>query len=106
MLKRAIERANANLAGKDLPPLPENLTPHSLRRTFATVLYALGEPPPVVMQEMGHTTPDLALRLYAQAMRLTDEERADLAALVAGEKAHNGTQGEIVPIERARRKAA
>ena len=37
-------------------PLPSGLTPHSLRRTFATVLYAIGTTPPVVMAEMGHTT--------------------------------------------------
>ena len=34
------------------------------------MLYALGESPPVVMAEMGHTDPGLALKVYAQAMRL------------------------------------
>ncbi len=102
----AVKRANKNLAAKDLPPLPEHLTPHSLRRTFATVLYALGEAPPVIMAEMGHTSPDLALRVYAQAMRLSDDERDQLAGLVAGEKAHKGTKGKVVPIERARARAA
>jgi integrase len=101
-----VTRANANLAAKDLPPLPEGPTSHGLRRTFATVLYALGETPPVVMAEMGHASPNLALRIYAQAMRLSDEEREQLAALVAGEKAHKGTKGEVVPIERARARAA
>jgi integrase len=47
---------------------PDNLTPHWLRRTFASVLYALGESPPVVMAEMGDTSPALALRVYAQVM--------------------------------------
>jgi integrase len=101
-----VKRANTNLAARDLPPLPENLTPHSLRRTFATVLYALGESPPVVMAEMGHTRPDLALRVYAQAMRLSDEERDQLGELVAGEKADKGRKGQVVPIERARGRAA
>lgn len=106
-LGEAVKRANANLAAKDLSPLPEHLTPHSLRRTFATVLYALGEAPPVVMAEMGHTSPALALRVYAQALRLSDDERDQLAALVAGaEKAHKGTRGQVVPIERARGHAA
>jgi integrase len=105
-LAGAVKRANANLAEKDLPPLPDALTPHSLRRTFATLLYALGESPPVVMAEMGHTSPNLALSIYAQAMRLNDDEREQLAALVAGEKAHKGTKGEVVPIEQARAKAA
>jgi integrase len=102
----AVKRANSNLTAKDLPPLPDGLTPHSLRRTFATVLYALGEAPPVVMAEMGHTSPDMAPRIYAQAMRLSEDERDELAALVAGEKARKGTKGEVVPIERARGRAA
>jgi hypothetical protein len=49
----AVKRANANLATKRLPPLPDRL-----------------------------------------------------AALVAGGKAHKGTKGAVVPIERARRRAA
>jgi integrase len=34
--------------------LPQRLTPHSLRRTFASLLFAIGEPPPYVMAQMGH----------------------------------------------------
>ena len=41
----AVGRANANLEGEGLPPLPVKLTPHSLRRTFCSLLYALGETP-------------------------------------------------------------
>jgi len=79
-----VKRANANLADRELPPLSDKLTPHSLRRTFASVLYALGEPPRVVMAEMGHTSPVLALRVYAQAMRRGDGEQAQLRALIEG----------------------
>jgi hypothetical protein len=57
VLKVAVERANKNLAKRKLAPLPERITPHSLRRTFASVLYALGEDPGIVMDEMGHTKP-------------------------------------------------
>ena len=56
VLAPATKRANEKLAAAGLPPLPDKLTPRSLRRTFASLLYALGEPPPVVMAEMGHTT--------------------------------------------------
>ena len=96
-----MKRANETLASRDLPPLPANLTPHSLRRTFASTRNAIGETPPVVVAEMGHTSPDLALRVYAQAMRRDTDERDKLAALFAGEEAHKGTKGEIVPVERA-----
>jgi len=88
-LARAVQRANDELAAAELPPLPASLTPHGLRRTFASVLYALGESPPVVMAEMGHTSPTLALRVYAQAMRLGDDELARLQALVEGAFRHS-----------------
>ncbi len=83
-LKAAVMRANKNLAQRDLQPLPERITPHSLCRTFCSLLYALGEDPGVVMDEMGHTDPSLALRVYRQSMRRGEDERAQLRALVEG----------------------
>jgi integrase len=84
VLAPAIELANTRLADVGEPPLPAGLTPHSLRRTFASVLYALGDTPPDVMAEMGHTTPALALSIYAHAMRRDEGERERLQALVNG----------------------
>jgi integrase len=84
VLAPAVKRANANLATRDLPPLPA-LTPHSLRRTFASLLYALGEDPGIVMDEMGHTHPGLALRIYRQSMRREQGEKDRLRALVEGD---------------------
>jgi integrase len=84
VLNVAVENANKDLAERDLPPLPEKLTPHSLRRTFCSLLYALGEDPGVVMDEMGHSDPGLALRVYRQAMRRGESEKAKLQALAEG----------------------
>ncbi len=36
------------------------------------------------MDEMGHTDPGLALRVYRQAMRRGEDEKAQLRALVEG----------------------
>jgi len=105
-LQGTVKRANANLDAEGLPPLPDNLTPHSLRGTFATVLWGLGESPPVVMAEMGHTGPDLALRACAQAMRLAHDERDQLASLVAGAQPDTGRNEVLVSIEGARGHAA
>ena len=80
----AVGRANTKLEAEGLPPLPGRITPHSLRRTFCSLLYALGEDPGTVMDEMGHTDPELALRVYRQAMRRDEQERARLQALVEG----------------------
>jgi integrase len=62
-LRRAAKRANAEGAG-----IPEDVTPHSLRRTFASLLYLRGEDPPYVMEQLGHTDPKLALRIYTKAL--------------------------------------
>jgi integrase len=84
VLAAAVKRANANLAAEGKPPLPERITPHSLRRTFASVLSAIGEDPGIVMDEMGHTDPALALRVYRQSMRRGEDEKTRLRALIEG----------------------
>jgi integrase len=92
VLAKAVERANKRLANDDAETLPEGLTPHSLRRTFASLLYALGEAPPFVMAQMGHTSPNLALAIYAREMDRRDGEPERLRALVEGaEWAPSGT---------------
>ncbi|MGC2375362.1 MAG: tyrosine-type recombinase/integrase [Solirubrobacteraceae bacterium] len=84
VLRAAVKLAGERLEADGLPPLPDKLTPHSLRRTFCSLLYALGEDPGVVMDEMGHTDPALALRVYRQSMRRGEDEKAQLRALVEG----------------------
>ena len=51
-----------------MPALPERVTPHSFRRTFAALLYLRGEDPVYVMEQLGHTDPKLALRIYAKVI--------------------------------------
>jgi integrase len=90
-------------------PLPEGLTPHSLRRTFASLLYAIGEPAPVVMQELGHTHPGLALRIYAAAMRRDDDENERLRALIDGglvtsdHSLANNSEADVIAVEASSR---
>jgi integrase len=83
ILARAVELANERLADRGEAPLPR-LSPHALRRIFASVLYAIGEQPPAVMADMGHTDPALALEVYAHAMRRDEGETDRLRALVEG----------------------
>ena len=84
VLAAAVDRADLALRHKGLPPLPAGLTPHAMRRTFASLLFALGEPPPYVMHQMGHTTAAFTLALYAKAMDRREGERAKLVALANG----------------------
>jgi len=64
-LRRAVQRANGRPDAEDVAPLPD-VTPHSLRRTFASLLYERGEDPVYVMDQLGHTDPKLALRIYTK----------------------------------------
>lgn len=78
----AIRRASASLEAKDLGQLPDRLTPHGLRHTYASILVALGEDPRHVMEQIGHTDPAFTLRIYTHGMRRGDDEREALRALV------------------------
>jgi integrase len=84
VLGKAIKRANAQLVAGGQTPLPESLTLHALRRTCASVLVALGKDPRYVMAQLGHTDPTVTLRIYAQAMTSSDDERERLRLLVDG----------------------
>ena len=86
VLASAVALANEQLAKDSIEPMPDGLTPHSLRRTFASVLFALGEPPPYVMEQMGHTTANLTLSIYARVMNRRDGEQERLQALVNGDE--------------------
>ncbi len=81
MMQPVVARASTNLQADGLVALPDGLTPHSLRRTFASLLFALGEPPPYVMSQLGHTTAGLTLALYAREMHRRDGDPARLRAL-------------------------
>ena len=41
-----------------------HLTPHTLRRTFASLLAEVGVPPRRAMYLIGHTDPTLTMRVY------------------------------------------
>jgi integrase len=94
ILTKAVIRANEKLARQGLAELPEGLTPHSLRRTYISLLLAKGDEVPYVMQQVGHTDPKMTLGLYAKVMFRKDGERERLQALVDGvEWAQMGTTG-------------
>jgi integrase len=82
-MSNVVARANERLDEAGQAPLPR-LSPHALRRTWASVMFALGESIPVVMAEGGWADPKVALTVYAHAMRRDDAENEALRALVEG----------------------
>ena len=63
------------------------------RRTFASILFAIGETPPYVMWQMGHTTANLTLGIYARQMSRRDGEADRLRLLVEGRHASSEADG-------------
>ena len=60
-------RANEVLANRGEPPI-NHMTPHTLRRTFASFLAEVGVSPRRAMYLIGHTDPTLTMRVYQQVL--------------------------------------
>ncbi len=84
VLDKAVATANEKLIEAGEVPLPDGLTPHKLRHTFASILVALGVDPGSVMDQLGHTDPGFTLRVYRHGMRRDGAAKERLRALVGG----------------------
>ncbi len=60
-LKTAIKHANVRLVKLEIEPISERVTPHSLRRTFASLRAAAGDDPVYIAEQLGHTDPRFTL---------------------------------------------
>jgi integrase len=78
----AVERANEGLRQAGREPIGA-VTPHSLRRTFISLLLAAGADVPYVMAQAGHTDPKMTLGLYAKVIASKTDHGAALDSLVA-----------------------
>lgn len=67
-LDTAVKEANARLADAGIEPIAK-VSPHSLRRTFASLRHALGEDPIYVAEQGGWSNPSFPMRVYAKAAR-------------------------------------
>lgn len=103
-LKTAIKHANRRLAALGIEQMSERVTPHSLRRTFASLRAAAGDDPVYIAEQLGHTDPRFTLTVYTKAVKrkaklsaayLAEYERAlAWAALPSAERALTGTSAQ------------
>jgi integrase len=97
-LAPAVERANLALCEADSEPIGA-VTPHSLRRTFISLLLAAGADVPYVMAQAGHTDPKMTLGVYAGVIASKADHGAALDGLLGGSgqsRAATGDEGEHV----------
>jgi integrase len=84
ILRPVLSRAEELLEQRGQASLPSCITPHSLRHTFASLLFAIAEDPVSVMRQLGHTDPAFTLRVYAHSMSGGADERGRLRAIADG----------------------
>jgi integrase len=68
-IKGVVERANEKRATEGKMLLPATVTPHTLRRTFASLCFFAGRDLRWVMGQLGHDDPRMTLAVYAQCMK-------------------------------------
>jgi integrase len=68
-LKTAIRRANEALERAGIEPVSERVTPHSLRRTYASLRASAGDDPAYIAEQLGHEDPTFTIRVYAKATK-------------------------------------
>ena len=98
-----------------IEPISERVTPHSLRRTYASVRAASGDDPVYIAEQLGHTDPRFTLTAYTKAVKrrsklsgvyLAEYEKAlAWAALPTPERALTGTRTRKAPNRAAERHA-
>jgi integrase len=95
VLAPTIEKANKKARKAGRPELQAGITNHTMRRTFASLLYESGASPAYVMAQMGHESAALALEVYSKVMERKRDTGERMDALVRGaDWAQAGTNGE------------
>ena len=80
----AVRRANEKLVAAGQAPLPEGLTPHSLRRTCCSLRVAIYPDIAYIAEQLGHADTSTTHRIYTRVMRLDAASREALKRLVEG----------------------
>jgi integrase len=68
-LKAAIKAANRRLEKLAIDEISERVSPHSLRRTYASIRAAAGDHPVYIAEQLGHEDPGFTFRVYQRAVK-------------------------------------
>lgn len=68
-LKTTTRRANEILSERRIETISESVTPHSLRRTYASLRAALGDDPVYIAEQLGHEDARFTFRVYQKAAK-------------------------------------
>ena len=65
----ALRTANRERTATGLPPIDVKVTPHTLRRTYISLMLAAGADVPYVQAQVGHADPKVTLEIYALVIK-------------------------------------
>jgi integrase len=68
VLPTVVREANRVRRQRGVPPINEAITPHTLRRTYISLLLAHGRPVPFVQRQAGHKDPRTTLMIYTEVI--------------------------------------
>jgi integrase len=71
----ALRKANRERCAAGLPPITVHVTPHTLRRTYISLMLAAGADVPYVQAQVGHTDPKMTLEIYALVLKRRDRSQ-------------------------------
>jgi integrase len=74
--KGVVQRVSEKRAAEGRMLLPDRVTPHTLRRTFASLCFFAGRDLRWVMGQLGHDDPRMTLGVYAQCMKRSQIDEA------------------------------
>ncbi len=89
VLPVVVREANRVRRKRGVPPISEEITPHTLRRTFISLQLAYGRDVPFVQRQAGHEDPRTTLRIYTEVQ---DTEFGPTAEILELLMAHSGRE--------------
>jgi integrase len=92
-----VQRVNERGAAEGRMLLPARVTPHTLRRTFASFCFFAGRDLRWVMGQLGHDDPRMTLAVYAQCMKRSQIDDAVIWQLMRfRDEAESGTASQLL----------
>lgn len=84
-LKTTIKAADVELAKVGVEPISEHMSPHSLRRTYASLRAALRDDPVYIAEQIGHRKATFTFSVYQKAAKRREKLTGEyLAAFESG----------------------
>jgi integrase len=75
----AVKTANREREAAGLPEIGVAVTPHTLRRTYISLMLSAGAEVPYVQAQVGHSDAKVTLEIYAQVLKRRDHSRFGVA---------------------------